>query len=249
MIKTTLRDEIGDFTAIPNDFIEDKKQIPESRILFMYLRYHTNRKKKRAFPGYDLLIKETGLSRQKVAKGLKILETTGWMVKHKLFAQKTEYELRYPVRLSSTMEQREEAALVPLWNASSSIVEQPPLSTENKTDLNQTEETATPSLKPQKSTPYPARKDWPKHVAIYFAVTNRAPAQPVWPLIAQRMGPEPNIERLRECYVAWMDRGFKEFNNGWLDWYTNGIPERKGGQRQALARKEEDLDYLKGANE
>lgn len=110
-------------------------------------------------------------------------------------------------------------------------------------------ETAAPSTKPQKSTPYPARKDWPKHVAIYFAVTNRAPAQPVWPLIAQRMGPEPNIERLRECYVTWLDRGFKEFNNGWLDWYTNGIPERKGGQRSAPARQEEDLDYLKGANE
>jgi len=141
-VKTTLRDEIGEFTAIPDTFLKDRKQTPESRLIFVYLRYHRNGKTKRAFPGYQTLIKESGLSRQKVAKGIAVLNDTGWLVKHKQFAKCTEYELRYPERLSSIVELRDEPALVPPRNSLSSIVELPPLSIPEPDRSNQTENTA-----------------------------------------------------------------------------------------------------------
>jgi len=127
----SLRDEIGDFVGIPISFMEDTKQTAESRVVFMVLRYHTNKKSKRAFPGYETIMTESGLSRQKTAEGIKVLVGTGWLVKHKQFAKVTEYELRYPTRaLSSTEELQQDAPLVPPTNIVSSVSEQPPYSPE-----------------------------------------------------------------------------------------------------------------------
>lgn len=127
----SLRDEIGDFVGIPVSFMEDANQSAESRVVFMVLRYHTNKKSKRAFPGYDTIMRESGLSRQKTAEGIKILVKTGWLVKHKQFAKVTEYELRYPAAaLSSPAELQQEAALVPPANVVSSAGEQPPYMSE-----------------------------------------------------------------------------------------------------------------------
>lgn len=133
----SLRDEIGDFVGIPNSFIEDDQQTAESRVVFMLLRYHTNRKRKRAFPGFETLMRETGLSRQKTATGIKVLTRTGWLVKHKRFASNTEYELRYPARdVSSTMELQQAPPLVPQRNDVSSTMELPPLNSINKIEIN-----------------------------------------------------------------------------------------------------------------
>lgn len=127
----SLRDEIGDFVGIPISFMEDTKQTAESRVVFMVLRYHTNKKSKRAFPGYETIMAESGLSRQKTAEGIKVLVNTGWLVKHKQFAKVTEYELRYPARaVSSTGELRQDAAIVPPENVVSSAGEQPPITPE-----------------------------------------------------------------------------------------------------------------------
>lgn len=126
----SLRDEIGDFVGIPNSFVEDDKQTAGSRVVFMLLRYHTHRKRKRAFPGFETLMRETGLSRQKTAAAIKVLVESGWLVKHKRFADTTEYELRFPeAACSSTMELRQDAPLVPLWNDVSSTMEPTPLIT------------------------------------------------------------------------------------------------------------------------
>lgn len=136
----SLRDEIGDFVGIPISFVEDTEQTAESRVVFMILRYHTNRKRKRAFPGYETIMRETGLSRQKTAAGIKVLTTTGWLVKHKQFAKVTEYELCYPApAYSSTGELRQEPSLVPPANAVSSTTEQPPFS-DNKIEFNKIRE-------------------------------------------------------------------------------------------------------------
>lgn len=133
----SLRDEIGDFVGIPILFLEDEQQTAESRVVFMILRYHTNRKRKRAFPGYETIMREAGLSRQKTAAGLDVLERTGWLVKHRKFARKTEYELRYPsAAYSSTEELRETAPIVPPANVVSSTMERPPLNINNKIEDN-----------------------------------------------------------------------------------------------------------------
>lgn len=97
----SLKDEIGDFVAIPLSFIEDDHQTAESRVVFMVLRYHTNRRRKRSFPGYETIMRETGLKRNKTAEGLAVLEKTGWLVKHRQFGRASEYELRYPERHDS----------------------------------------------------------------------------------------------------------------------------------------------------
>lgn len=136
----SLRDEIGDFVGIPLSFIEDDQQTAESRVVFMILRYHTNRKRKRAFPGYETIMRETGLSRQKTAAGIKVLVVTGWLVKHKQFSKATEYEIRYPSSaVSSPVELTQDAPLVPPANAVSSATEQPPYS-DNKIESNKIRE-------------------------------------------------------------------------------------------------------------
>lgn len=110
----SLKDEIGDFVAIPHSFIEDDQQTAESRVVFMILRYHTNRRRKRSFPGYETIMRETGLSRQKTAEGIAVLAKTGWLVKHRQFGRATEYELRYPAgHDSSTGELSEGVTIVP----------------------------------------------------------------------------------------------------------------------------------------
>lgn len=135
----SLRDEIGDFVGIPVSFMEDTEQTAESRVVFMVLRYHTNRKRKRAFPGYETIMRESGLSRQKTAAGIKALVSTGWLVKHKQFSRATEYEIRYPSScVSSTGELTQPATLVPPANAVSSATEQPPLR-DNKIEFNKIE--------------------------------------------------------------------------------------------------------------
>lgn len=78
----------------------------------------------------------------------------------------------------------------------------------------------------QKPKPYPRKNEWPRYVAIYFSITNHAPLQQVWPLIEQRMGAAPDAAKLRECYVAWLARGFNPMAVNWLDWYVDGIPAR-----------------------
>lgn len=136
----SLRDEIGDFTAIPNDFITDDRQTPESLCVFVFLRFHTNKRTKTAFPSYETLIGETKLSRQKLAAALALLDKTGWVVKQKRFGASTLYRIRMSdSHSSSTMEQLEAATVVPLWNNSSSTMEQPPLDIKNKIKYNKSE--------------------------------------------------------------------------------------------------------------
>lgn len=127
MASSSLRDEIGDFVGIPNSFIEDDNQTAESRVVFMLLRYHTHRKRKRAFPGFDTLMRETGLKRQKTAEGIAVLVKTGWLVKHRQFGRPTEYELRYPD--SSTGELSEGRTIVPQADHDSSTGGSSPLIT------------------------------------------------------------------------------------------------------------------------
>lgn len=146
----SLRDEIGDFVGIPHSFIEDDQQTAESRVVLMILRYHTNRKRKRSFPGYETIMRETGLSRQKTAAGIKVLVGTGWLVKHRLFGDKSEYEIRFPPPGdSSTMELSQAPTIVPQGNVDSSTMEQHSNDT-NKIEYNKIKNTD-PPVSPKRS--------------------------------------------------------------------------------------------------
>ena len=54
----------------------------------------------------------------------------------------------------------------------------------------------------------------------------------VTPLLHNRLvsslGDDPDIERLQECFMAWIERGYRPLNMAWaLEWYPGGIPGRK----------------------
>jgi len=53
----------------------------------------------------------------------------------------------------------------------------------------------------------------------------RYPHKDVWDLIIRITGEEPNLERMRECWLAWRSKNYSPLNLAWLtDWYVNGIP-------------------------
>jgi len=53
----------------------------------------------------------------------------------------------------------------------------------------------------------------------------RYPHKDVWDLIIRITGAELNLERMRECWLAWRSKNYSPLNLAWLtDWYVNGIP-------------------------
>lgn len=97
MAKTTLTDEWGAFTAIPNQFIQAAAALPDkARWLFVLLRYHTNKQSGEAFPSYDTLKQETGWAYSTIAQAVRDLEKHGWLVRKKQFSGNTHYILRRP---------------------------------------------------------------------------------------------------------------------------------------------------------
>lgn len=94
-------------------------------------------------------------------------------------------------------------------------------------DLTETTTETTLPIRPKKSGKYPHKKLWPRYISLFFAVTNFAPMQQLWPTIETSMGPTPDLRRLKACYVAWVSRGYNPKAIIWLDWYANNsIPER-----------------------
>jgi len=104
-----LVDEIGQFAAIPNEFIESARTMSDpARWLFVLLRYYTNGKTGDAFPSYDELQEMTGWRRTKVSAAIKELVESGWITRQKRFGASTIYRLTRPSEVAQT--QTEEAA-------------------------------------------------------------------------------------------------------------------------------------------
>lgn len=113
-ISDSLYDEWGQFTAIPN-LIFDNGNIAKIGVdafaVFSYLRFMTNRKKGYAFPSYDLMVKEIGITRQRVSNALKVLEEYGLLARKRQFSGVTHYFLKKPA-ISPTGGLMEEHPLV-----------------------------------------------------------------------------------------------------------------------------------------
>ena len=97
--KTSLQDEWGQYTVVPNEFIQNSADLSDhARWIFVLLRFHTNDKTKTAFPSYELLKQETGWAYNTIAKAIKQLEEKGWLTRRKQFSGNTHYTLtRQPV--------------------------------------------------------------------------------------------------------------------------------------------------------
>ena len=97
--KSTLQDEWGLFTIVPNEFIQNSADLSDhARWMFVLLRFHTNKSTNTAFPSYELLKRETGWAYNTIAKAIKGLEEAGWLTRKKQFSGNTHYTLvRRPV--------------------------------------------------------------------------------------------------------------------------------------------------------
>lgn len=95
------------------------------------------------------------------------------------------------------------------------------------------EETIKETIKRSRSKADP-RTDKPA-IKLYKGLAGRLPNKSNYDEIILAFGDSPDGERAAECYRVWNHCGYNPFGLGWLDWYTNGIPERKGGNKKAPA--------------
>lgn len=93
---TKLYDKIGQFTAMPNSVIDLWHEIGTDAIgLFLYLRYRTN-KEGVAFPSYNKINEDTGLSKTRISEAMKILNAFDLLEKKKRFSGSNKYFLKCP---------------------------------------------------------------------------------------------------------------------------------------------------------
>lgn len=94
MKNTKLTDEWGSFSAIPNEFIDNARNLSDqARWLFVLLRRHTHQQTGVAFPSYLYIQEQTGWTPKTIAAAVRELEAAGWLVRRKNFSAPTEYML------------------------------------------------------------------------------------------------------------------------------------------------------------
>ena len=107
-----LLDRIGQFTVIPNTVI---RLIPaigiDAFMLFVCLRYHSNEHDV-SFPAYPKITEETTLSRNRIAKAIRVLEANGLLIRKRRFSGSTIYTLIMPP-ISHETGLMDDAPLVP----------------------------------------------------------------------------------------------------------------------------------------
>ena len=65
------------FAMVYNDFLKSKLLTPDARLVFIYLRMHSDNNTGRSFPSLNTLAKETGLSKRTVQRCLSELQEKG----------------------------------------------------------------------------------------------------------------------------------------------------------------------------
>lgn len=92
-----LSDKIGSFTTVPNSVIKLWPEVGiDGMALFLYLRYRTNSESDIAFPSYDTIQKDTTITRRRIAKAIRKLESCGLMERKRRFGASTYYTLKLP---------------------------------------------------------------------------------------------------------------------------------------------------------
>jgi hypothetical protein len=77
------------------------------------------------------------------------------------------------------------------------------------------------------------------------SLTGHQPDRATWDGIIDALGSDPDLARLAECYSAWVMRGYRKANYGWItDWYASpewtaqgGPPTSKPAGRVKTARE------------
>ncbi len=83
--------------------------------------------------------------------------------------------------------------------------------------------------------PRDPRLDHPA-VVLVKTVTGRYPPKAVFDWVIRGLGDTPDAARFAQVHEAWCARGYRPTNlEGHLDWYRQGVPSGRGGQRSAQA--------------
>lgn len=94
---STLSQKFGSFILVPKAFYEASKNMSLSaRWLFIALRSHADNDTDVAFPSYEKLREETGLSFSTIATATRELMASGWLERSKRFNGNNRYTLLYP---------------------------------------------------------------------------------------------------------------------------------------------------------
>lgn len=75
--------------------------------------------------------------------------------------------------------------------------------------------------------PAPGTVDKKDHPAIQKIreVAKLYPPKPIWDRLIARLGDDPDLATLRDCFETWVGRGYSPTNYDWaLEWYRDGIP-------------------------
>ncbi|HEY8560129.1 MAG TPA: helix-turn-helix domain-containing protein [Pyrinomonadaceae bacterium] len=83
--------------------------------LYVVLKSFQNHRSKRTFPGYEKIMKQSGMTRNAVAKGLKELEHWGYIVRNKTSGKVNNYEFRSPAALSNGEDYYPTKAMAEKW--------------------------------------------------------------------------------------------------------------------------------------
>ncbi len=91
---TRLTDKIGAFTAVPNSVIELLPEVGQDAfILYVYLTYRANEQGD-CWPGYETIMRDTGLSRNKIARSIKVLVSRELISQDRRYSNSTVYTIR-----------------------------------------------------------------------------------------------------------------------------------------------------------
>lgn len=98
MSDQTLINRIGFFVPVPETIVEMIPTIGVNAfVLFVYLQFRTNKKRRIAFPGYDKIGEDLGgWGRRRISEAIKALEDADLVEREKRFGASTIYYLNFP---------------------------------------------------------------------------------------------------------------------------------------------------------
>lgn len=99
--------------------------------------------------------------------------------------------------------------------------------------------------------PRDPRLDHPALKAV-IEIKGCYPHKDTWDAVIKIVGDHPDLERLRECWVAWRLKNYAPGNLGWLtDWYVNGMPgatngtNRESSTERSARNLRENAEYIR----
>ena len=100
----------------------------------------------------------------------------------------------------------------------------------------------------------PAKKpqdDRVGHPAIQaiWKIRGKYPLKALWDSLIEIVGDEPDVGRMKKCWLNWIGKGFNSENYGWLtDWYVNGESDatnrQSNGHQTANERRSASFNGL-----